>query len=173
MKPIKSLKRNFPAVSGCFTPEQNAIYRLIFTCIHRKESLQESIFCDLLEMFTSVKANNMNNKILSSLQSLVWISNVSLGKKWAGLVLASSHPPAAQLCVWKDASPMPVCVVSATLLPSLAWARWDFFFSQEVSPEVMRSDCHVMRSDFLAGQGCIFKGFFQTSWAAGKSNFWV
>lgn len=86
MKPIESLKRNFHAVSGCFTPEQNAINRLIFTCSHRKESLQERIFCDLLEMFTSVKANNMNNKILSSLQSLVWISNVSLGKKWAGLV---------------------------------------------------------------------------------------
>lgn len=181
-KPIESLKRIFHPVSGCFTPEQNAINRLIFTCSHRKKSLQERILCDSSERFTSVSANKMNSKILSSLQSLVWVSNVSLRKKWAGLVpyvVTSSRGTArCQPSGWKDASVAPVCVVSALFLHSLVWAWWDFLFAQQESSEVFY--CHITSSNFLAGWRCVLKGFcavghnfFQTSSTARRSNFWV
>jgi len=102
----------FPFCLWMFYP---IINRLIFTCRQRKKSLRKRVLCDSLERFTSVRANNIKTKIVSSLQSLVWISSARLRKKRAGLVpdVVTSSCCAAlrRASSWKDAPAVPLCVV--------------------------------------------------------------
>lgn len=163
MKPIERLKRNFHAICGHSTTEQNAINRLMGT--ERKVYIKEY-------SVIPQKRSPGKGKPKWTVKPSVWISNVSLRKTWAVWVI---YLVTSSCCTALSAIQLEGCLGGAGLrcfsnVPSRSRRETSSIPSSYLMPG----------ADFLPGRGCINVFFFsvwhpvvQISSADGRSDFCV